>query len=250
VRTKFAFLIKSIEVIVTGGVYGIATVAFALIAVNMFQALGIKLQDETLRSIVIGLGGLVPVLAVASAYDPLVSPTAQEFRRGVGKLIITFPRILLALTLVVLVLYVIAIPFNFWGPFENRDVLIVYNGMLFAVMGLLVGATPLQLDDLSPRYQTALRLAIVAVASLVVMVSLYALAAIVYRTMIGGLTLNRLTVIGWNVINIGLLLLLLYRQRQADRTTWNEVLQAAFRVGCFLYPIWTLFLLVATPWLF
>ena len=37
------------------------------------------------------------------------------------------------LTLIVLVVYLAFIPFRFWEPFQNRDVLIIYNGMLFAV---------------------------------------------------------------------------------------------------------------------
>jgi hypothetical protein len=60
---------------------------------------------------------------------------------------------------------------------------------------------------------------LIAVALLAVVVSLYALAAIGYRTWEGGITLNRLTIIGWNVINIGILALLLLRQRRADAQT-------------------------------
>lgn len=43
------------------------------------------------------------------------------------------------------------------------------------------------------------------------LVSLYASAIILYRTWQGGLTPNRLTVIGWNLINMALLVMLLYK---------------------------------------
>ena len=107
------------------------------------------------------------------------------------------------------------IPFNFREPFDNRDVLIIYNGMLFAVIALLAGATPVSLADLSPRVARWLRLGIIAVAALALVVSLYALAAIVSRTAMDRLTPNRLAFIGWNVVNIGLLVLILIRQAQA-----------------------------------
>jgi hypothetical protein len=168
----------------------------------------------------------------------------------VGRLIVTFPRILLGLTLVVLVIYLITIPFNFMAPFEEREVLIIYNVMLFAVMGLLIGATPVNADDLSPRYQNILRLGIVAVAILVVVVSLYAFAAIVYRTVEGGLTINRLAIIGWNGINIALLVQLIDRQLRQRQTAWIDSLHMTFSNGITLYVAWAVILMLATPWLF
>jgi hypothetical protein len=249
-QSKFAFLIKSIETVVTGGVYLIATYIFAGITFGMFEALNIQIPDLLTRLIFVGPAGLLPLIAVATAYDPTLPPAAQEFKRGVGRLIITFPRVLLGLSLIVLVIYIAAIPFNFMAPFENRDVLIIYNGMLFAVMALLVGATPVNADDLSGRYQNLLRTGIISVATLVVVVSLYALAATVYRTYLGGLTINRLTIIGWNSINIGLLVLLIYKQLKGGKAVWIDSLHATFHIGSFLYVAWALFLLLAAPWLF
>ncbi len=149
---------------------------------------------------------------MATIYDPLASPQEQDFSQGLSHFVATLMRLLLPLTLGVLVVYLFVIPFNFLEPFENRDVLIVYNIMLFAIMGLLVGATPLSLEDVSPRLGQALRWGIRAVAILAVLVSLYALSALIYRTMQGGFTINRLTMLGWNVINIALLVLLIIRQ--------------------------------------
>jgi hypothetical protein len=73
----------------------------------------------------------------------------------------------------------LAIPFYFSAPFENRDVLIVYNLMLFAIVGLLIGALPIQGGELSPDLQRVLRIGIVAVAGLAVPVSLHALSAVI-----------------------------------------------------------------------
>lgn len=161
---------------------------------------------------------MLPVLALATVYDPTVAPAAQNFEQGLSKFIATMMRLLLPLTLAVLAVYVLVIPFNFFAPFENRDVLIVYNVMLFAIIGLLMGATPIQGTG-SPRAQKYLRLGILVVAGLTVLVSGYALAAVVYRTFQGELTPNRLTVIGWNSINIGILQLLITQLRQG-REGW------------------------------
>ena len=165
-------------------------------------------------------------------------------------MVAVLPRLLLPFTVVVLVIYLGFIPFNFMAPFNNRDTLIVYNGMLFAVIGLLLGATPLRADELSPRYQTALRAGILTIAVLVIVVSVYALAAIVYRTVQGGLTLNRLAVIGWNSLNIGLLGLLAYRQFRRGKEKWIESLHATFSLGSVGYFAWAVFLTLTLPWLF
>jgi hypothetical protein len=247
---RFAFLFKSIEVIITAGLYLIAGMAFGGITVGMFTPLSIDLPDIWLRLIIAGGFGLLPVLAVATAYNPEVSPSRQNFEQGLSKFIGTMMRLLLPLTLGVLVVYILVIPFNFIAPYENRDVLIVYNLMLFAILGLLLGATPIMRNELSPRLQDMLRTGIIMVAILAELVSLYALSATVYRTLQGQLTPNRLTIIGWNVINIGVLFWLIYRQFKLGRQGWVETLQSVFCLATNAYMVWGLFLLVVLPLIF
>jgi hypothetical protein len=142
------------------------------------------------------------------------------------------------------------IPFNFLEPFKNRDVLIIYNVMLFAIMGLLVGATPVDLAQLSPRLGSALRAGMLGVACLATLVSLYALSAILYRTATGAITINRLTMTGWNVINIALLVMLIARLLLDRPGPWNERIKAVYSLGAWMYVGWTLFVTLATPFIF
>ncbi len=135
-------------------------------------------------------------------------------------------------------------------PFINRDVLIVYNLMLFGILGLLIGATPIRPEDLSEMVQNALRSGILAVAILAVLVSLYALSAVIYRTVLGGITINRLTILGWNSINIAILILLIVRQFKAGRPAWVESLRSVFSLATNAYLVWAVFLIVAVPLLF
>jgi len=244
---RFAFLIKSAEVVLTGGIFFGAAWLFVGITAGLFDAIGIKFTEDVMRWLLPGAAGLIPVLAVASVYDPHLPPGEQRFDQGLAKLISLLGRIFLPLTLLVLVIYVLYIPANFWRPFEQRDVLIVYNGMLFAVLGLLIIATPFRAEDVPERLRQWLWYGIVAVAALTLLVSLYALSATVYRTVLNFLTMNRLTVIGWNVLNIALLGLFLYRQIRYGPTKWIESSQATFRIGMVAYAVWTLFLILALP---
>lgn len=249
-RNRFAFLTKSIETMGTTGVALVVGGIFAGLTYLMFKAIGVDIPNPVLRLLVVGGFGLIPLLAVASVYDPALSPEQQEFRRGFGRILTVLMQALLPLTLLVLVIYLAVLPFNFLAPFTNRDVLIVYNVMLFGIMGLLVGVTPTTSDDFSSRYQSWLRAGIVAVAALAVLVSLYALAATIYRTSQGALTMNRLAVIGWNAINTAILIVLLIRQLRARSDTWIAAAQSAFRLGTVAYIAWAAILVLALPWLF
>jgi hypothetical protein len=241
---------KSLEVFIVGGIYLIAGVIFGGITLGMFEALSIQLPEVLIRLIAAGGAGMIPVVAVATIYDPFAQPKNQDFTQGLSKFIGTMMRLLLPLTLGVLVVYIFVIPFNFFQPFKNRDLLIIYNAMLFAIMGLLVGATPIKLGDVSPRLGSALRSGIIAISILATLVSLYALSAILYRTFTGALTINRLTMIGWNVINIALLVLILIRLLRSSTQPWNERIKAVFSLGAVFYVGWSLFVILVMPFIF
>lgn len=247
---RFAFLIKSIEVMITAGLYLIAGTAFGGLTIGLFAALNITLPEIITRLIYAGGFGLLPILAVVSVYDPTLNPIEQDFSQGLTKLITTMMRLFLPLTLGVLAIYIVTIPFSFMQPFKNREVLIVYNGMLFAIMGLLLGATPHTIQELSPRLQKLLRNGILMVASLTILISLYALSATLYRTVLGGITLNRFTIIGWNVINVSLLIMGVVALRKVREGNWVERLKYVYRAGTLAYSVWTVVLIILAPLLF
>jgi multisubunit Na+/H+ antiporter MnhF subunit len=95
-----------------------------------------------------------------------------------------------------------------------------------------------------------LRAGILAVAVLATVVSLYALSAVLYRTALGGFTVNRVTVIGWNGINIGILVLLVVKQLWRGAETWLDSLQTVFGWAMRAYAAWATFLVLAIPLLF
>ncbi len=135
-RDRFAFLFKSLEVFATGAIFCGAVGLFAAITLGLFAALEIELSPAAIRLLLAGGLGAVPVWAVAVAYDPRLGLLKQPDDRGLGRLIPMMMWVLLPLSLVVGAAYLTAIPFNFMGPFRSRDLLIVYNGLLFAVQAM------------------------------------------------------------------------------------------------------------------
>ena len=249
---RFAFLIKSIEVFVIAGIYAIGGAIFVGITVGLFDTINIRIPSEIERLFFPGGAGLIILLATASSYDPWKEPATQNFRYGLSKLISTLMRLLMPLTLLVLVIFSFFIlqPDNFWIPFNDRDALIIYNAMLFAVVFLLVEAIPVDAQDLLLNMQIALRRGIIAVALLAVLVSVYAMSATLYRTYLGTLTMNRMAVIGWNTINIGILMLLVYKLFRPGQAGWIRAGQSAFSLGMIGYIIWTIFVILSVPFIF
>ncbi len=249
-ENRFAFLLKTLEAFVVGGLLAIAGGVFTAITFGLFAALGIELPQTVQRLFMAGGGGLIAVVAVALVYEPRLAPAEQAFDEGLSKLVALLMRLLLPLTVGVLVVYLAFIPFNWREPFENRDVLLIFNAMLFAVIALLVGATPARAAELDERGQAWLRRGVIALAALSLLVSLYALAAILYRTANGRLTPNRLLFIGWDVVNIAILAALLIGQMRAGRVRWLEAMHRTFAAAIVLYLAWSLAGLLAPPWLF
>ncbi|OQY43743.1 MAG: hypothetical protein B6242_14125 [Anaerolineaceae bacterium 4572_78] len=251
-KESFAFVVKSIELFILAGIYLIGGGVFIGITNGLFSTINVRIPQKIGLLLVAGGFGLVIILAVASAYNPLVKTTEQNFQHGLSKLISTMMRLLLPLTLMVLVIFTIFIiqPKNFWIPFSDRDALIVYNGMLFAIILLLMGAIPMYANDLSFDMRKMLRIGIMAVATLTILVSLYAMSATLYRTYLGTITMNRMAVIGWNTINISILAVLIYKQFRYGQEKWIESAQYAFGMGMYGYITWTVFVIVCTPFLF
>jgi len=251
-QNRFSFVIKSIEMLVRSGIYVIGGAAFALMTYSLFQTIDIRIPHEIERLLFPGGIGVIILLATASTYNPLLEPVVQNFRYGLSKLVSTLMRLLMPLTLLVLLIfgYFILQPDNFWIPFNNRDALITYNAVLFGVVLLLVGAIPVHTRDLPDKVRSVLRKGIIAVAVLTVLVSLYAMSATIYRTYLGTITMNRMAVIGWNTINIGILLLLMYRLLRSDQDGWVHSAQSAFGTGMYAYIFWCIFVILSVPFIF
>lgn len=247
---RFAFVTKSIEVGVTVGLFALAGGAFTAVTQGLFYTLGLDNQDPLLRLLVTFIGGATPVLAVALVYNAKADVLEQSFNQGISKIVSILMRLLLPLTVLVLLGYLALVPGNFMEPFNNRDVLTVSNVMLFAVMALLVAATPLHMDEVGPTVGRFLRWGLFALAGLTLIVSLYALAAVLYRTGMGGFTINRVTIIGWNLINIGLLGLLLLRQVRAQGKPWLAQLHSTVSVGLTAWAAWAGIVAVILPLIF
>lgn len=249
-RSVFAFLRKSLEVFVVGGVFSIVAMLFLVLTFGLFEALSVRLPNWLTQGLMGSAVAVAVLLAAAGNYDPSRRAEEQVSERGLGWLVVLLMRILLPLSIVVLVVYLGFMLFNFLRPFEDRDVLIVYNLLLFAVVGQILGLMPLEENEISPRWRSALRVGVMVLVGLVLIVCGHAMAAVIYRTVQGGYTINRVTILGWNAINLFLLGLMEVRLLRAGAAGWIPSVQRTLALAGVLYPAWALLGILLGPLVF
>ena len=225
-QQRFALLHKVLEVVFVMGLFALVAGVLVSIAGGLFSVLQVDFPDWVIRLFLAGGLGLVPVLATALVYDPTRAPAEQAFDEGMNTMVRRLLRIMVPISLAVLAVYVALIPFYAREPLYNRDTLIVYTAMLFAVMVLMLGVTPVQDEEGTLSW---LWWGMMALALLAMLVGLYALYAILYRTWHGVLTPNRVAFIGWDILNLGLLGWLMFTLWRGRRTSrWEEGVRRVF----------------------
>ena len=240
---QYAFLVKSAEAILAAGIYFAAGGIFLALTFGIFSVLGIELPEDKLHLVgACGLGA-VPILALASVYDPTMLPVLQDWSTGLSRILQLLTRIFLPLALGVLVVYVLwFIPTNFWHPFREREALIVYNATILAVLMLL----SIAVSGRAPG-GAVLRHALLALAVLTALLNTYALAANLTRVFELGLTPNRYAVAGWNVVTMLMLSTVIFRLWRGDSEQWVQRLRRGIAVTAVVAAAWAAWVVVGLP---
>ena len=137
----------------TAGVHLGAFMAFAGLTAGIFAVLDVTLPEALILSSIAWGIGAVPIVALASAYQPDRLPTLQDWDQGLAKTLRLLTRLLTPLALLVLAIYLFGyIPMHFGGAFEERELRMVYNATIVAM--LLCGAASgrAERDNAMPRY--------------------------------------------------------------------------------------------------
>lgn len=240
----YAYIVKSLEVILTGGIYFAAMMLFIGLTIGIFSALDVDLPEALLERTFMWGTGAVPILAVASVYAPGAAPAAQDFGAGLAQTLQILTRLLLVPALFVLAVYLaIFIPMNFFAAFEERNVLIVYNATIVAIVALIAAAT----SGSTMGADRILFYGVLCLTLLTALLNLYALAAIVSRTLELGFTPNRHAVLGWNVITLVMLVAMASRAWRAKGKHWVESLRATIATVTVLPLLWAAWIVAALP---
>ncbi len=247
-RQGYAFMVKSLETVLTGGIYCGAGALFLGLTYGIFAALGVKLSQDFLRTVASWGIGAIPLLALASAYDSLAAPAAQSWETGLARILKIVTWLILPLALAVLAVYVFwFIPAYFWRPFQEREVLMVYNATIMAILVLLTAVVTGPDGQLSPRQCAILRHGVLTLGILTAILNAYALAVIVSRTLEFGLTPNRYAVLGWNIVTLIMLAVIAIRLWQSPQAQWRPITRESIACVSVLAVAWALWVLLGLP---
>ncbi|MFH1927566.1 MAG: hypothetical protein ABIK79_05255 [Chloroflexota bacterium] len=247
-RQFYGFLVKSAETILTAGIYMLAGMILIGLSVGIFAALGVTIPEELMRIVSSAGLGLLPILALASLYDSSRAPTDQSWASGLARLLKILTRLILAPALLVLAIYIFwFVPMHFWQPFRERDVLIIYNATIMAIIATLACTVPDPSEQLSAKASLMLRYAILTTSSLTFLLNIYALAAVASRTISGGLTPNRHAVLGWNVVTLLILGFVTLKLWQDKSETWPDAFRGSIARSMLPAIAWALWVLFGLP---
>ena len=185
---RMEFLRYHGDLILMTEVIGLAGGLFTGLTLNLFKLIELDIEDYYFRYLVLSILPSVPLLATF-----LVRQNASL----VSKISPVIARIFTPIVTITLVLFLGAVIFTGKDPYNDREFLLVFNGILLGVMALILfslgEATKVHASRVHQYFLFAL--ALVAIID-----NGIALSAIGYRLVEFGISPNRLVVLGSNAL--------------------------------------------------
>jgi hypothetical protein len=217
----------------------ISGVIMTAITINLFRLIGLDITKFYFENI--ALFGL-PAAPILGTY------LIQNNPQLVGKISPVIARIFSPLVLVMLVVYLCAIFYSGKDPYNDRDFLLIFNGLLIGVLAIIV----FSVAETSKKTRRGAEIWVLFLLSFVtVIVNGIALSAIVFRIFEGGITPNRLAVLGSNVlmlINLVLVTTQLFQAISNKTDVTGVVKSIAFYLP--VYCIWAIIVTFLFPLIF
>lgn len=239
VEKRLSYLSYNGDLIVMTTLILIAGGILTGVTIGLFDLIGFKIEKFYFEYVVIvGL----PAAPILGTY--LIQTNPQL----VGKVSPVIARIFSPLVLVMLVIYLIAIIYSGKDPYNDREFLLIFNGLLIGVMAIIF----FSVAEASRKGQNLAETWILLLLSVVtIIVNGIALSAILFRISTWGLTPNRAAVLGGNVLiltNLVLVTVQLFRvvSRKTDIPGVGKVISWFLPV----YFLWAIIVTFLFPFLF
>jgi hypothetical protein len=173
------------EVVIMGGLLGLSLLLFSAITIALFERIGYRIEDIYFEKIAIWGLGAIPVLALYLVHNNL--DLTSKISPIIAKLF-TPPAFLL------LLIFSIMLPQAPETIFNDRDLLLIFNIVLLAVMALILFSFK---NEENSTFQLYLLFGLAAIA---IIDNLLALSAIGVRLFEFGISANRLALFGLNLL--------------------------------------------------
>lgn len=202
------------------------------VTIGLFSLIGLQIEKFYFDYIVIWGLAAAPIIGT---YLVRTNPSL------VNKVSPVIARVFTPLLLIVLVIYLFAVIFTGEDPYNDREFLLVFNGLIIGVMAIIL----FSVSETSRTSENKIsRLALFCLSAVTIVVNLIALSAIIFRISEGGITPNRLAVLGGNLLILVNLVLVTFKQFRAlkDSSKMEEVENS---IASFL-PVYIVWAVVVT----
>jgi hypothetical protein len=209
------------------------------ITINLFDAIGIKIEIFYTKNVVVVGAVSVPVVAtyILKNYQVLTNKIAP-----------VIASIFSPLVLLTAVIFLVALAVSGKDPYSDRDFLLIFNLMLLGVMAVIVFSIS---ESSASGKQKFNEMILFALSITTVIIDLIALSAIFYRLGTFGISPNRLAVLGSNILilyNLVLIIIDLYKAN-FKKALISEV---ELTIAKFLpvYLVWIIIVVFGFPLIF
>lgn len=238
-KNRLDFLRYNGDLIIMTGLLGISGGILSGITIGLFSAIGFNIEDFYFQNIGIFGAAALPIVAT------YITQTNPQLINKVSPVI---AKLFSPLVLIMLVVYLVAILFSGKNPYNDRDFLLLFNGLLVGVMAIILFSVAETSKKNENRTGSFILFALSIVTGIVNGISL---SAILFRISEWGITPNRLAVLGGNILMLSNLLIVTFKlfknvTKEGDR---HEV-ENSISLFLPIYILWAIIVTFIFPFLY
>ena len=238
-RKRIEFLRYNGELLIMSGLILITGAVLTAITIGLFTVIGFDINDFYFKHIVIFCLPIIPILGT------FLTQTNPQLVNKVSPVI---AKIFSPLVLITVVVYLIAILFSGKNLYNDRDFLILFNGLLIGVIAIILFSVSTTINQ---NISQVSGIILFALSVVTVIVCGMALSAILFRISTLGITPNRLAVVGANLL---MLTNLFWISFQLFKTVFKKtnISSVENAIASFIpfYILWTIIVSFFFPLLF
>lgn len=217
----------------------LAGILFTGITIGLFELIGLHIQEFYAKNIAVWGLSAIPIL---SAYLVVNNPQL------VNKISPVIARIFTPLVFVTLLVFLVAIIYTGKNIYNDRNFLLLFNGLLIAVMAIILFSVSEATKNTAGKLNL---LFLFGLSLLTIILNGIALSAIAFRLSEFGITPNRTAVLGANLlifVNLLLVAYQLFRILKGKATV--QQLENSIALFIPVYGIWSVLVTFLFPLLF
>jgi hypothetical protein len=238
-RKRIEFLRYNGELLIMSGLILITGAVLTAITIGLFTVIGFDINEFYFKHVVIFCLPIIPILGT------FLTQTNPQLVNKVSPVI---AKIFSPLVLITVVVYLIAILFSGKNLYNDRDFLMLFNGLLIGVIAIILFSVSTTINE---NISQVSGIILFALSVVTVIVSGMALSAILFRISTLGITPNRLAVVGANLL---MLTNLFWISFQLFKTVFKKtnISSVENAIASFIpfYILWTIIVSFFFPLLF